>query len=41
MNSCTELIALISDMLQTANARELDIVWRILRGLLDGKGASA
>lgn len=34
MSDRTELICRISDMLQRANARELDIIWRILRGLL-------
>lgn len=41
MNERAKTIGLIADMLQQANARELNLVWRILRSMLDGKGATA
>ena len=41
MNERAKTIGLIADMLQQANARELDLIWRILRNMLDWKGASA
>jgi len=41
MNERARAIGLIADMLQQANARELDLIWRILRSMLGGKGATA
>lgn len=40
MNERARAIGLIADMLQQANARELDLIWRILGGMLSGKGAA-
>lgn len=40
MNERAKTIGLIADMLQEANARELDLVWRFLRSMLGGKGAA-
>lgn len=41
MNDRAETIGLIADLCQRAGARELDLVWRILRAMLDGKGGVA
>ena len=41
MNERAKTIGLIADMLQQANARELDLICRILIRMLDGKGAAA
>ena len=41
MNERAKTIGLIADMLQRADVRELDLIWRILRGMLSGKGAAA
>lgn len=40
MNERAKTIGLIADMLQQANVRELDLIWRILRSMLGGKGAA-
>mgnify|MGYP001030183484 CR=1 FL=1 len=40
MNERTYILSQLSDMLQQANARELDLVWRILSGMLGGKEAA-
>lgn len=41
MNDRALTIAQITDLCQRADARELDLVWRILRAMLSGKGAAA
>ena len=37
MSEKTETIGLIVNMLQQADMRELDLIWRILYGMLNGK----
>ncbi len=39
MKERAKTIGLIADMLQQADTRELDLVWRFLRGMLGGKEA--
>ena len=39
MNEKADTIGVIVDMLQQMDMRELDLVWRIVRGISDGKGA--
>lgn len=41
MNERAKTIGLIADMLQQANIRELDLVWRILSGMLNEKEVPA
>lgn len=38
MNDRDVLVSLVLDMLQQANARELDLIWRFLRSMLSGRG---
>lgn len=39
MNERAKTIGLIADLRQRADTRELDLVWRFLRGMLSGKEA--
>lgn len=41
MNDRALTIAQITDLCQRAGARELDLAWRFLCAMLDGKGVSA
>ncbi len=41
MNERTMTIAQIADLCQQADARELDLIWRILHAMLDRKGVQA
>lgn len=41
MNEKAKTIGMIADMLQAASPRELDLIWRILRSMLNRKGAAA
>lgn len=37
MKDRAELLAQVGEMLERADVQELDLVWRILHGMLDGK----